>query len=92
MSEKRLTRSLLELFGCQSEYGKQLNHYLNDYLIHCGCWRDPCIYNESMKKVFDRLEQVDECIQVGCHILSRLDYMGVIGIHSRSLENGTYSK
>jgi len=45
-----------------------------------------------MEKVFDRLEQVDECVQAGCHILSRLDYMGVKGIHLRKIENGTYSK
>ena len=82
MSEKRLTQSsLLELFGCQSEYGKQLNHYLDHYLVHCGRWRGPCTYIESMEKVFDRLEQVDECVHAGCYVLGHPVHAEVVRIH-----------
>jgi hypothetical protein len=47
---------------------------------------------ESMEEVLDRLEQVDECVQAGCHVLGRLVHADVIRIYSLKLENGTYSK
>ena len=73
MSENGLTRlSLLELPGCQSERGKQFHHYFGHHLIHCVRGRDPCVYVETTEKMFDRLEQVGECIIARCDALGRL--------------------
>ncbi len=45
--------SLFDLFGRQSECGEQLYYYFDHYLVHCRSRWDPCIYIESLQKMFD---------------------------------------
>jgi hypothetical protein len=71
---------MLKFFGRQRERGKQLHHYFDDYLVHFRRRRDPRIYLETIDKVFDRFEQVDECVTAGYDALCRLVLLDVTWI------------
>jgi hypothetical protein len=47
---------------------------------------------ESMEKVFNGLEQVDEWVQAGCHVLGCLVHADVTKIHLGKFEKGTYGE
>ena len=64
--------SFLSLFGCQSERGEQLHEYLDNYFIHSYCRRYLGIGLEAVQEIFNRLEQVGQCIVVVNDALDRL--------------------
>lgn len=64
--------TLLELSGRQSERGEQLQHYLDDHIIHCGSRRDPCIYFDMNETMLNQLEQVGKCVIASLDPHSRL--------------------
>ena len=59
------------------EGGKQLDHDLDQYLVHGGRRRDLGIYSEATEEVFDRLEKVDKCFVVCIHAVSGLVHWDV---------------
>ena len=93
VSKDRPTQSsLFELFGSQSERGKQFEYNLEDYLICCGRRRNACIYIDTPKKEFDGLEQVNECVMVRIKAVDHLVHLDVTRIPIQELENCTYGK
>ena len=44
---------MLELFRRMCEGGKQLDHDLDQYLVHGGRWRDLGVYSEATEEVLD---------------------------------------
>jgi hypothetical protein len=73
LTKDGLTRfTLLDLFGNQREGRQKLHKYLDDYLSHSDCRRDPGIDVEAIQKIFDRLKQIDQGIIAVNGTLDRL--------------------
>ena len=59
LTDNGLTKfSLLCLIGRQRECGEQVHENLDNYLIHCFCWRDVGIDLEAAEEATNRLEQI----------------------------------
>ena len=72
-TEDELTRfALFYLFGCQRKGGEQLREYLDNHLSHGDCLRGLVIDIEATEEVFDRFQQIDQCIVAVNHALDRL--------------------
>jgi hypothetical protein len=65
------------LFGHQGEGGEQFHEDLDDHLGHSGCRGDLGIDIESIEKVVNQLEQVNQRIVAVNNALDRLIYLGV---------------
>jgi aspartate carbamoyltransferase catalytic subunit len=53
---------------------------------------DPRIYIETIEKMFDRFEQLKECITAGDYVLGRLVHSDVTNLPTSDVKMDTYTK
>jgi hypothetical protein len=73
---------LPDMFCHEREGGEYLHQYLHDYLSHGRCRRDLSVNVETLRKVFYRLEQIHESIQVDTDAVESLRYSDVTKIRT----------
>lgn len=65
------------MFGHQCEGGEQLHKYLDHHLGHSDRWRYLGVDVEARQKVFDRFNNINECIVIVNDAVGRLIRLNV---------------
>ena len=63
---------MLKLVGRQREGGEYLDHDVDNQFVYGGCSGDLGINIERFEEVFDRFEQLEECIVTGLYPIGGL--------------------
>ena len=75
--EQRTRSTLLHLFCRNREDVQHFDHYLHDYVSHCGCRRHCDMRFEALEEVLDAPEEIDESLFARFNILGCLLQMSV---------------
>ena len=76
---------LVDLFRCNPEDRKHLNHYLDNHIYHFRGWFHFCVDLDTSKKHFDSLEDVDKSLVTCSNIFGCLMDPRVTTAHAKVL-------